>query len=180
MYQGVIISGFPLSGKSTLAKRLSEELGLEVFSVGELFREEWRDKYPNKEESFEEYWRGISFEENKKMEDKAREKLSSKAMIGEFRFAISCKGLDYLFVFCVADLDIRVKRALESDKYEGKSPEEVRQILLTRGQDELKTGKELYGEGYDYRDKKNYDLVLDMGKLTVEQGVDAIRRSLGR
>ena len=44
-YKGIAISGLPVSGKTTLAKEISEIYGWPVFSIGQLWREKWRSLY---------------------------------------------------------------------------------------------------------------------------------------
>ena len=56
-YKSIVFSGLPGAGKTTLVKELSKIYGWPVNSVGDLWRQRWAEKYPNKEISFEEFWR---------------------------------------------------------------------------------------------------------------------------
>lgn len=84
-------------------------------------------------------------------------------VIGDTRYCHYCRDLPALLVFTYADLPTRVQRYTDSEKYKNKSSKEVEQILLQRERDELVMGEKLYGEDYDYRDRKHYDIQLNMG-----------------
>lgn len=51
--------------------------------------------------------------------------------------------------------------------------------LFEREHDEVRIGKELLGFGYDYRDHSRYHLVLDSGKLSVDEEVEAVQKVMG-
>lgn len=166
-YTSMFISGPPVAGKSTLAKRLGEYYGLEVFSIGKFFRQEWKKRYPKGEVSFEEYWAKTTVEENKKGDKEAREIVKRGGVICEGRFGLAYEGLPVCFIFLTADIDTRAKRALKTEHYRSKSLEEIKDILTKREVEELAKGKALYGRQYDWRDPSNYHLVLNSGKLSV-------------
>jgi len=177
-FDSIIISGPPVSGKSTLAKALSTHYAWKTHSVGSLFKERWRKLYPNQEISFEEYWKNTSLEENKLMDQETRKLFESQNLIGDFRYSIHCKDLNVLLVLATADLDIRAERASKSGKYKEKTAEEIRNILIEREQDELNTGKKLYGPDYDLRDPKNYHIALDLGKLDTDHALQIIKSAM--
>ena len=77
-----------------------------------------------------------------------------------------------MLVFVTADLNIRAERGLNTDRYKGKTVDEVRQTLITRERDELKMGSYIFG--IDYRSPEHYDIVINSGRLTVEQEVSII------
>lgn len=174
MYNCIVLSGLPLCGNSTLAKRLSEIYGWKVHSIGDLWRAKHKGLYPNGEVSFEEYWAKTTKEDNIEINRKAREVLERGNIIGDMRFAAYYKDLPILLVFIKADLDIRAKRGIDSGKYKGKSIERVNQILLEREELEVKLGKELFG--IDYKDLSNYHLVLDSGVLSIEDQISQITK----
>ena len=171
-YKGIVISGLPGSGKSTLARELSNILGWQVHSIGRLFREKWENEYPNEEISFEDYWSKISREENILMNEKARKIIEKGFAIGDFRYAICCSSLPVLFVYIKADIDIRAKRT--KDIYKNESIAKIKEILLSREQEELRVAKDLYGINYDFRDENNYQLILDSGILPIKEEIEII------
>lgn len=171
MKRGVVISGLPGSGKGVLAKKLGEELGWKVFSIGDLWRRKYDEEYPKKDISFEEYWKSIDMERQNAMDQAARKIIEQGEAIGEFRFAKLAEGLDCLFVFVTAEIDIRAERAKKIGKYGNRSIEEIKEILIKREEDEVKIGKGLYGPEYDYRDPGSYNILLDSGELSLDEEV---------
>ncbi|MEK6839718.1 MAG: AAA family ATPase [Nanoarchaeota archaeon] len=55
MMTSIILSGLPLSGKTTLAKKLSEMYHWPIYAIGQIWRDEWKEKYPKGNVSFEEF-----------------------------------------------------------------------------------------------------------------------------
>lgn len=178
-YNAIILSGLPVSGKSTLARRLSEIYDWPVHSFGDLWREKWSGRYPNGEVTFEEFWRGTTIEENHQMNIEAVEMFKEGKGIIDTRYTLYFKDLPFLFAFITAPLDVRAKRAKDSGKYVGKSLSDIVSILKEREQDELTFGGKLLGEDYDYRDPKHYHLGINSGNLTVEQEVSLVTGLVG-
>lgn len=170
-YHSILISGLPGAGKSCLARGLSEKLGWPIYSIGGLFKEEWKRLYPNKEVSFEEYWRTITKEKNMEMNKRAREIIARGNAIGDFRFAVCCDGLPSLRIYVTADLETRAKRVKDKD---GKSTDQLKRILMARELDEVKVGKELYGGSYDFRETHQYHIILNSGLLRFDQELNAV------
>lgn len=168
-YNSILISGLPVSGKSTLVRKLNEKYNWKVLAIGEFWREQWQKLYPYREISFEEYWRGTNLKENLDINQKAKEIFKAGKIIGDTRYSIYCKDLLALLVFVTADLDKRTNWALTTDKYQNKSFQEMKQILIEREKDEVKMGQELFGENYDYRDPQHYHLVLNSGMFNSHQ-----------
>ena len=173
-YNSIILSGLPCSGKTTLANKLSDHYGWPVYSLGGLWRETWKQKYPNGEVSFEDFWARTSLEENRAMNLKAVQIFKEGNIIADTRYAIYADHLPALFVFITAPLDIRSKRAIVSGKYKGTS-KEIENLLIKREEDELKMGKDLIGESYDYRDPSLYHLVINSGLLSIEKEFSLVR-----
>ena len=168
-YRGIVISGLSNSGKTTLATKLSEHFSWPVHSLGQLWRERWAKLYPQGEVSFEEYWRTTSLQDNLAINEQAREIFARGNVIGESRYSHYCRDFPALLVFVTADLETRAVRALPILKYPSKSLSEIKNILFEREQDEVRMGKKLYGESYDYRVSDHYDLVLNSVRLTLAQ-----------
>ncbi len=171
-YTAVVISGCPGSGKSTLARKVGEIHNWPVYSIGELWRSEWKKKYPNKEISFENYWKNTSLKENRDMDFKARGIAAKGYAVIDMRYANCCFDLDdVLRIFVHADLNTRVRRAIKINKYPSKSPKQVKKILKKREKDELKMGKKMYGQDMDYRDLDHYHIVLNSRDLSVDEEI---------
>ncbi len=177
-YKSIVISGLPGSGKNLLSQELSKQLGWKVFSIGELWREKHRAIYPKNELSFEEYWKNLGEKEQAEVNEKARKAIGEGKVIGEFRYAVCCKGLPALFIFLNADLDTRAKRAAALSKYKSKSMQQIKQILAQREADELFWGKKLFGKNYDFREKGNYNLIIDTSALNSEEMLKLILAKL--
>ncbi|MBI2005500.1 MAG: hypothetical protein HYS80_01935 [Candidatus Aenigmarchaeota archaeon] len=173
-YKSIVLSGLPVSGKSTLASRLSETYTWPVHSIGQLFRSKWKELYPDGKVSFEEYWRNTTLEENLVVNRRMRGLVEKGNIIGDTRYSIYCTDLPALLVFVTAALDVRARRGLNTDRYRDKPLEEVRQILLEREGDEVRMGQKLFGTEYDYRDSQHYHLTLNSGLLTVEQEISIV------
>lgn len=173
-YNGILFSGLPGSGKSTAVRQLAPLLGWHTFSIGDLWREQWKTLHPNQEMSFEEYYRSTTVEENRAMDARAREILTQGNVISDMRHGIIAEELPILRVFISADLNVRAERALQTNKYKGKTMEEVKNLLAEREQTEVATAQTLYGKEYDFRDASGYHLTLNSGLLTVEEKINSV------
>jgi len=174
VFTSIVISGLPCSGKSTLATRLSTLYNWPMHSIGGLFRNKWKQQHPNSEVPFELYWRNTSREENIRVNQELRELIARGHIIGDSRYSSYCKDLASLLIFVTAPLDVRATRVLHSEKYQGKSKEEIKTILQEREQDELRRGRDLFE--IDYRDPIHYHVVMNSGMLTVDQEVDVVNK----
>jgi cytidylate kinase len=174
MYRSIVLSGYPASGKSVLAARLSEKYGWPVYSMGNLWREKYREMHPKGEISFEEFWGRTTPEDSREMNEQAKRIFENGGIIGDSIYVSYLDRSICLLVFVAADIGIRADRVCGREGYKGMSVEEIRRLLEKRENDELKIGKGLFG--IDYRDMKHYHVVINSGKLTVEQEVDVIDR----
>jgi len=165
-YQSIVISGLAGAGKTTLANKLGGIYGWPVYSVGDLWRQRWQKKYPDKEVPFEEFWRTTSTQENLQTDTDFCDIIAKKNVVGDGRYGIYLRNLPVLLVFLSADLETRASRVFGLDKYKGKSVDEIRQILRQREVDEVALGRRLYN--YDYRDSSYYDLVINTKSLSVD------------
>ncbi len=165
-YHSIAISGLPGAGKSSLANLLSRTLKWPVKSIGEIWRE--RHKSQNITIPFEVYWRNSSITDNKKINEEFLELVSKGNVIADTRYAHIYSDRTFK-VFVTAPIAIRALRAHAGSKYPNHNCENIEQILDIREKDELLMGEKLYGMGYDYKDPKQYNLVLDSSKMIVEQ-----------
>jgi len=175
-YSAIVVSGLPGAGKGHLSRELSKLTGWPVVSIGELWRK--KHKESNSTNSFEEFWKSISIEQQKTMDISAREIMEKGNIIGEFRFSKLAKGLNALFIFLTADIDKRAERAFKMGKHNEKSLEEIKKILEKRENDEVEIGKQIYGEDYDYRSPEQYSVILDSGELSVNEEVEVVKGML--
>lgn len=175
-YKGVVFSGLPGSGKSKLVEKIAEIYGWREFSVGGLWRQRWQRLYPDAKVTFEEYWRNVSVEDIKQINIDALEVYKKGAVASDSRYSIYLKDFPLLLVFVTASLDVRALRAFDIGKYKKSGLEEIKRILLSREQDELKAGKELFN--YDYRDCNYYHLALNSGYLSLDQEIAIVKNAL--
>ncbi len=177
----IIISGLAGSGKGVLTRMLAQRLGWTYLSVGDMWREKHKQylaKHPDKRISFHEYWVGISVDEQLAMDAKVRERIKIGKAVCDFRYTKLADGLPGLRVFVTAPLEIRTQRAIKTGRYPGKNIEEVKEILTIREEDELSTGRLLYGDEYDFREESQYNLIINSGSTSVEEEAELILNSL--
>ena len=155
-----------------MAKRLSEFYGWPLYSIGDLWREEYKKQHPDGEISFEDYWKNNALEDHLRVNEVAKAIFEKGSVIGDSRYTIYCADLPALLVFITAPLDIRAQRAVNCGKYGDKTMDKIKKILLEREEDEAKIGKKLFN--YDYRDPINYTLTLDSGRLTLDDEINIL------
>lgn len=176
LYKSVILSGTPASGKSALAKLIEQEYGLEIHSIGKLWRQKWTKLYPNNI-PFEDFWRGSSRKDNMEMDRLAKERIDKGGVIADSRYAAIYSDDKCLKIFLDADLKLRARRVSGRQEYSGKTIEEIEGILERREEDECVIGKDLFGK--DYRDSSIYHIVLNTGLLSIDQEFEIVSAVLG-
>lgn len=167
-FKSVFIAGLPVTGKSTLADKLGEHYGFPVYSFGRIFRAEWAKLYPNKELSFESFWKSKTIEDNRQKNNEACELFIKGGMIGEGRYGKVYEDTPTLLVFLYANREIRAKRGIKL-QYPGRTLEEIMDILARREADELAMGRKLYGKSYDYRNPSGYHISLNSSLLSIPE-----------
>lgn len=172
-YQGIIFSGLPGAGKSTLAKEISRIFGWPHHSIGHLWREKWENLHPDGKISREEYWRQVPDEDNLAMDAQFREVAVKGGIVGDLRYGMLLRDLPLLLVFITAGLGVRASRAMGLPKYAGKDKEELQKLLARREADEAATGQRLYQK--DYRDPCHYHLTLNSGMMSQEEEIAIIK-----
>jgi cytidylate kinase len=178
LYKSVILSGTPASGKSALAKLIEQEYGLEIHSIGKLWRQKWAKLYPNRNIPFEDFWRGSSRKDNMEMDRLAKELIEKGGVIADSRYAAIYSDDKCLKIFLDADLKLRARRVSGRQEYSGKTMEEIEGILEKREEDECVIGKDLFGK--DYRDSSIYHIVLNTGLLSIDQEFEIVSAGLGK
>lgn len=161
-YKNVAISGDIGTGKSTLARLLSEKLNWEYISAGNYFRDWYKAQGMDVSKVY-----GIPEDEDRKMEaDFKREMLEKSDTIFESRLA-GWLAKDYpetLKVLCVVDPQEAFKRVAKRDSV---SVEEAERLSKQRAKDLFDKFNKLYGVS-DFLDPKYFDLVIDTTNLKPE------------
>ena len=165
-YTSIAISGLPGSGKSNLAKKLSEELGWTFYSIGDLWRE--RHKKANPAVPFEVYWRSTSLEDNLQVNDDLLKIVEKGNIVADTRY-VHIFGAGTCKIFINVPLEVRARRANNTGKYAGTSLDGIKTILLNREKDEVKMGKTLWSPDHDYRDERHYDVILNGSDFSVKE-----------
>ena len=165
----IAVSGPPGSGKTTYARRLAEDLGLEFYSAGMLFRELARRK-------------GVSLLELNELAardptidveiDRMTRELGEKGgvVIEGHLVAWILRDIADVKVYVTAPLEVRVSRIAARD---GISVEEAARETLRREMLHRKRFIEYYG--VDIEDLSIFDLVVDTSKAGVDEIYEVIK-----
>jgi cytidylate kinase len=171
----ITITGDLYSGKSTVAKAISETLDYTYFSVGEL----QRSLAVERDMSITEY--------NKYMLDNNLDhEVDNKTMeIGksEDNFIFDARLAwnfipDSFKIYLKVELDVAVERAMKdergkSEKYT--SRKEAKENIIERRRLEVSRFKDIYN--VDINDESNYDLVIDTSHMSTEE---VIKRAIDK
>ena len=172
LFEAIVVTGTPFSGKTTLAKLLAEHFNWRYFSVGHMWRDLWKKNYPKGDMSFENFWLQTTDDDNREMDKAAGELLKEGHVVGDLRYGFIHRDPQTLIVFAKCDIDVRVKRALEINAYPGKDFAQIKEILEQRERDEVDRCQALYNG--DYRDSKNYDLLFDTTDAAPDEALEKI------
>lgn len=171
-YKNVAISGDIGTGKSTLARLLSEKLGWEYISAGNYFRDWYKSKGMDVSKVY-----GIPEEEDRKMEADFKKEMAEKShVVFESRLA-GWLAKDYketLKVLCVVDAHIAYQRVAKRDSV---SIDEAEKLSKQRAKDLVDKFNKLYGVT-DFLDPKYFDLVIDTTNLKPEQVLEKVLEKL--
>jgi cytidylate kinase len=176
-YRGVIISGLPHSGKSTISKMTEKEYGWPILYLGQKVRDRHKLEVPDGSISLTAWWKNSSVEFNMQLNEEARRRMQAENLTVDSRYtAMYTQDMeDYCKIFVTASLDARIFRAGLSDP---KSGELLAKEILAREAEELSRGQLLF-KG-NYRNRKYYNRVLDTTNKTIEQELEAVREILGK
>ena len=166
----ITIGGPPGSGKTTVARMLSKELGKEIVVIGEIFRSLAKERGY----TLAEFGEIASKDHNIDMEiDKKTIEIAKKGdFILEGRLAgvmLQKNEIPSFKVWLDADIDTRAGRIA---KREDGNLEEIKNRILEREQCEKKRYEEIYG--ITLQDKEIYDLVIETSNISAEEVVKLI------
>jgi CMP/dCMP kinase len=171
-FKNIAISGDIGTGKSTLARLLSEKLGWEYISAGNYFRDWYKKQGMDVSKVY-----GIPEEEDRKMEaDFKREMAVKPNAIFESRLA-GWLAKDYpetLKVLCTVSDEEAYKRVAKRDSV---SEEEAKNLSIQRAKDLVDKFNKLYGVS-DFLDPKYFDLVIDTTTLKPDQVLEKVLEKL--
>ena len=169
----ITISGKAGSGKSTVAKLLSEKLKLRHYSIGDLMRAMASDKKMSLIElnQLAEKDKSIDFEldDRLKMLGKAKDNFVVDGRLTAF-FIPNAE----VRVFLETDDKVRAERILKDKRAHEKSEDidEMIKKIREREESEKKRYRQYYG--VDYSDKKLYNLVIDTTTMPPNEVVETI------
>ncbi|MBU3965803.1 MAG: AAA family ATPase [Euryarchaeota archaeon] len=167
----ITISGPPGSGKSTLSKMLSVKLGLELISMGDIFRKLASDRCMSLDEfgtlakCNDEIDRKLD-EEQKKVA-KEKDNIILEGRLSGFLVEADLK------VWLKAPLEIRAERIA---KRENKSVSSA--IKETSEREECERVRYLNYYDIDIRDLSVYDIVIDSTKLSPEEICEIVGKAV--
>lgn len=167
----ITISGPPGSGKSTLSKKLSAKLGLELVSMGDIFRKHAHERCMSLDEF------GMLAKCNDDIDrklDEAQKKIAREKdnIILEGRLSGFLVDAD-LKVWLKAPLNIRAERIA---KRENKSVPSA--LKETSEREECERVRYLNYYNIDIRDLSVYDIVIDSSRLSPEEICEIVLKAV--
>ncbi|MEM4734985.1 MAG: AAA family ATPase [Candidatus Thorarchaeota archaeon] len=168
------ISGPHGTGKSSVARMLSERLGLRYVSAGELFRRLAAER----KMSLEDFSRVA--EQDDKIDRALDEGLREEAARGDAVIdaqlgAWMAEGYADINILLTAPLEVRVRRIAMRD---GTDYHRAYAETISRENSERERYRRYYG--IDLRDMSRYDLILNTGKYDLDAVVDIVTLAIKR
>ena len=158
----ITISGLPGSGKTTVARLVAAELGLEHVYAGNIFRRQAEDAGL----TLAEYVRRAETDPtiDRQLDDRMRARARQGSAVLEGRlaaFVAGQAGAEALKVFLDASEDVRAARI--AGREGGATGQRLAEIQAREASDRQRY-RGLYG--VDYHDHSRYDLVMDTDRRT--------------
>ena len=171
-YKNIAISGDIGTGKSKLARLLSEKLNWKYISAGNYFRDWYKSQGMDVSKVY-----GIPEEEDRKMEaDFQKDMLEKSNTVFESRLA-GWLARDYpqtLKVLCIVSPEEAFKRVAKRDSV---SEIEAKTLSEKRAKDLVDKFNKLYSVS-DFLDPKYFDLIIDTTNLNPEQVLEKVLQKL--
>ncbi len=172
MYKNIAVSGDIGTGKTTLCRLLSKELGWQYISGGSLIRKWYEEN-------------GIDFrqinavpeEVDRKLEADFAEMMNTQTnKIFESRLSgwLARENSQILKVLVKTDFDVAMERVA---KREGISLEEAKKRSQERAEGLVSKFKALYGVD-DFLDEKYFDLVIDTTSNSAEKALEMVMEKM--
>jgi predicted cytidylate kinase len=161
----ITISGLPGSGKTTVARLVARELGLEHVYAGDIFRRQATEAGVSLEEYARRAERDHSID--RALDDQMRRRAARGDAVLEGRLAAFMAeevGVPALRVYLDASEAVRAARIVGREG--GEATTRLREIQAREASD-ARRYREIYG--FDYHDRARYDLVLDTDRRTPEE-----------
>lgn len=167
----ITVGGPPGSGKSTFAKLLAMELGLEYLSAGKVFREMAAQMGMD----LEEFSRlaEANHDMDRKIEDMQTKMARGRDIVVDSRLGAWVINDPDLRVCLTAGLSERARRVAERDEI---SKEQAIRLVSQRQESEKRRYLEIYG--INIADMEVYDLVVNSGTYLPEEIVSIVSRAL--
>jgi len=160
----ITISGLPGSGKTTVARLVARELGLEHVYAGDIFRKQAEAHGLSLAEYVRRAERDPSIDRELDARMQARAADGRAVLEGRLAaFMADEAGADALKVFLDASESVRAVRIAER---EGGATDARLAEIQAREVSDWKRYRELYG--FDYHDRTRYDLVMSTDTKTPE------------
>ena len=173
----ITISGLPGSGKTTVARLVAEQLGLEHVYAGDLFRRQAAARGL----SLEEYARRAETDHSidRALDEQMQARAARDEAVLEGRlaaFMADAARRPALKVFLDAPEPVRAARIVAR---EGGAAEARLQETQAREASDARRYREIYG--FDYHDRSRYDLVLSTdGRVPEELAAEIVRAARER
>jgi len=170
----IVVSGQPGSGKSTIARRLAEELGLRYVYTGEIFRSIARSM-------------GVSLAELSRVAEEdpridleidrrtLEEAVKGGVVIDSHLAGWVLAGIADFSVYLKAPLRVRIERIAGRERV---SLEEAARDVLSRESSQWRRFRRLYG--IDATDLAVFDLVIETSHYRPEEVVELILKAMPR
>ena len=159
----IAVSGLPGSGKTSLARRLAERLGLRYLSLGEMFRKLAYERRITLEELSRIAEEDASID--KAIDDKAIEEASKGCIVVDGHIsAWTLENTAHLKILVMAPIDVRAERIARRDS---KSIEDALTEIRVREESESRRFMKFYG--INIFDLSIFDLIINSEKFNEEE-----------
>lgn len=172
MFESIVVTGTPFSGKTTLAKLLAQHFGWKYFSVGEAWKLEWKRKYPKGDMGFDNYMAQTTDAEHRGMDKMVSDIIKKGHVVVDARHGFLHRDHTVLVIFTKCDIDERAKRALEKKEYPTNDFAVVKEALEQEERDQVDRCIAIYGQ--DYRSPNNYDMEFDTTNSPPDEAIERV------